>query len=356
MENINQVVVNGQNYEVEDKVARNYYPDTKQSAAVVEQNSYKIVDKNGNTIAEFKSDSDISVLLGGNKENAIVKITKDKVEIGNENTEINIKGLYESLKYNNNEIGLILEHSCAKIPGNNKNIIDPSAGNGIIFGYNNVLHNFNSLIGGTDSSSNHDNTFILGKNLHTHKEGQVIVGEYNYQNGTDQDFYSFTVGGGESTNRNNLVHINKKGAYFKGIGGYNGKDFIAFKSLQDIISDFETRIAALEKNSYKVISFTSNLNVLTSLTINDVKYINKENIVEQLKQLKYCVYNESSAPYNSYCLCIIGNGTKYSNNKIKLVKINLNLSDTVYELPVQIRTINLNDLSFTMENKTITLE
>ena len=247
MGKINKVVVNGQNYEIEDKVARNYYSDTKQSATVTEENSYKIVDKNGNTVAEFKSDSDISIMLGGDEENAILKLTKDKVEIGNENTEINIKGLYKSLKYNNNEIGLILEHSCAKIPGDNKNVIGNEGGNGIIFGYDNKLYGSNSLIGGVDSESLYHNTFVLGKGLFTHKEGQVIIGEYNWLTDTEQDYYSFTVGGGTSTDRNNLVHINKKGAYFKGIGNYDGKNFINNKSLQDIISDFETRIATLEK-------------------------------------------------------------------------------------------------------------
>lgn len=247
MGKINKVVVNGQNYEVEDKVARNYYPDTEQVAAVVEQNSYKIVDKNGNTLAEFKSDSDISIALGGGEENPILKLTKDKVEIGNENTEINIKGLHESLKYNNNEIGLILEHSCAKIPGDNKNIIGIQVGNSIVLGYNNKVYCSNSLIGGTDSTSTDNNTFVFGKGLSTGKEGQVIIGEYNYRSDKNYDFYSFMIGGGDQHEDSNLIHINKKGSYFKGIGGYDGREFIECKSLQDIISDFETRIAALEK-------------------------------------------------------------------------------------------------------------
>lgn len=247
MGKINQVAVNGQNYEIEDKVARNYYPDTKQSAAIVEENSYKIVDKNRNTIAEFKSNSDISILLGRDEENAIIKLTENKVEIGNEKTEINIKGIYESLKYNNNEIGLILEHSCAKIPGDNKNIISSASANSIILGYNNYIGKSNSLIGGTDSNSGDTNTLVFGKKLYTGKEGQVIIGEYNYRSLTEYDYYSFIIGGGETSNNSNLVHINKKGAYFKGIGDYNGKAFINSKSLQQIISDFETRIAALEK-------------------------------------------------------------------------------------------------------------
>lgn len=347
MGKINQVVVNGQNYEVEDKVARNYYPDTEQVAAIAEENSYKIVDKNGNVLAEFKSDSDISIMLGGGEENAILKLTKNKVEIGNENTEINIKGLYENLKYNNNEIGLILEYGCAKLPGDNKNIIYDRAGNGIIFGYNNLMNGPNSLIGGTDCSSGSSNVLVFGKQLTTGKEGQVVIGEYNYRVYTDYDYYSFTIGGGNSDEKSNLIHINKKGSYFKGIGGYEGKEFTDCKSLQDIISNFETRIAALEKNSIRTIFINTNIenNKITKLIIDDKIYETENDIKEAFNNIDYRFCKLSNKYYSYPCFILS------SNNNIVFTSINKTDNSITDNYVITEHIINISDLSLIYSEK-----
>ena len=110
----------------------------------------------------------------------------------------------------------------------------------------------------------------------------------------------------------------------------------------------------MEKNNYKVIDFNINSNVLTSLTVNDVKYTNKEDIVEQLNNLKYCVIKGGGAPYNMWSLCIVGNGTPYST-KIKLVRINMN-TNNIFNLPIIIYEINRNDLSIQFETKVINME
>ena len=354
MGKINQVVVNGQNYEVEDKVARNYYPDTKQSAAIAEENSYKIVDKNGNTIAEFKSNSDISILLGRDEENAIIKLTENKVEIGNEKTEINIKGIYESLKYNNNEIGLILKHSCAKIPGDNKNNISSTSANSIILGYNNYIGKANSLIGGTDSNSGDANTLVFGKKLYTGKEGQVIIGEYNYRSLTEYDYYSFIIGGGETSNNSNLVHINKKGAYFKGIGDYNGKAFINSKSLQDIISDFETRISALEKmTKFGTLSIGTNGSKVISVSLNDKIYTTDEEIKNVLKTLSGSYLDKkSNNNYDSKGFVSFIN-RDVSENEIDYITVQITNTNGFM---ISFTTIDIETLATSYRNKNISFD
>ena len=110
-----------------------------------------------------------------------------------------------------------------------------------------------------------------------------------------------------------------------------------------------------KKNSYKVIKLGISSNTLTSLTVNDINYTNKEDIVEQLNNLKYCVIKGGGAPYNMWSLCIVGNGTPY-NTKIKLVVISMNVNN-LFNLLVNIYEINRNDLSVIQsETKVINME
>ena len=226
MGKINQVVVNGQNYEVEDKVARNYYPDTKQSAAIAEENSYKIVDKNGNIIAEFKSDLDISILLGGDEENAVVKITKNKVEILQKDIIESIKSCI--IKDSNNNV----------INQNASNDIDSNSRNNTIIGRgNNIKYLKNSVAIGnfinTDIGDANENVILGIRPLLHDRTCQLAIG---------------CPEGEGDTKKSNIIYHKYNNTYFKGLGEYNGtNDYNDCKSLQQIISDFETRIAALEK-------------------------------------------------------------------------------------------------------------
>lgn len=117
------------------------------------------------------------------------------------------------------------------------------------------------------------------------------------------------------------------------------------------IKNLTDRVAALEKNSIKIISFNERNNeTLNSLTVNGVEYTNKEDIVEQLKQLKTCFkYNEDRNPYNHYNVCLINQDGR-DLNKMQIVEIN-NPTDTM--IYIYFITINTDTLLVTVKDKDI---
>lgn len=326
MGNINQVVVNGQNYEIEDKTARNYYPDTKQSAAITEENSYKIVDKNGNTIAEFKSDSDISILLGGEEENAVLKLTKDSVKIGTGSTKVLINGKDQSeleldnFKYDkDNNIVEILDKD-------NNDIQNDCINNIVILGNNSIRRLSNSIIIGKNNRLGNDvwknNLILIGNSC-----GVFTDDIYPYSKG-------FIVASGNNNYTNAIVHINER-TYITGIGGYSGIKIESSKSLQYIIADYEsrikkleensntisdlkTRIAALEKNRIRNIYLSENntSDKLIGLTIDDNVYKSEDDIKQALENIDYtfCKIYNNNYNYPSFII--------KQNNYISFISIN----------------------------------
>lgn len=243
MGKINQVAVNGQNYEIEDKVARNYYPDTKQSAAVAEENSYKIVDKNGNTIAEFKSDSDISIMLGGDEENAILKLTKNKVIINNnielkENRYISFgTDTINQIRGNNRDItvGRIVQYYDLN-PENN--------GYSLFLGRNNKY---------SDGGEHRPNNLILGDSNYITGIQNAIFGKNN-KNGNRRKANYTTIFG-----NNNIINAEKNFVIGENIDdadspiakriilGYPVYFDVSGKTLQQRLDDLEKKVDTLEK-------------------------------------------------------------------------------------------------------------
>lgn len=348
MGKINKVVVNGQNYEVEDKVARNYYPDTEQVAAIAEENSYKIVDKNGNVLAEFKSDSDISITLGGGgEENAILKLTKNGFKI--------IRNDFDDyLSLDSNDIYFKDANSKIRTIYSSKTVrylVESQNNNGntdLLLGVNNETKHSNS-----------GNTLILGDSNKSNGIQNIVFGKNNYIGKSNETNYCFVFGNNNiiRKERNIVIGDNIDDADSqiekRIILGYPVYFDVNGKTLQQRLDDLENKVAVLEKNSIKIISFDARNNeYLNSLTVNNVKYTNKEDIIEQLKQLKTCFIYTNGRPYHEYDVCLIHQDNTNAN-KIQIIEFKNPINTMIY---FYYYTIDTNSLLVTLENKFITFE
>ena len=88
MSKINQIIVNGSAYQIEDKENK-YYKNSTQQVTEATEDTYKILNNQGLTLAEFKSNGEFTLTDG---ENDILKYNKKTVTIGNPNATVKIQG------------------------------------------------------------------------------------------------------------------------------------------------------------------------------------------------------------------------------------------------------------------------
>lgn len=89
MNKINKVIINGNAYQIEDKENK-YYKNSTQQVIETAEDTYKILNNQGLTLAEFKSDGNFSLQDGA--DNNIIKYNEKTVTIGNPNATVKIQG------------------------------------------------------------------------------------------------------------------------------------------------------------------------------------------------------------------------------------------------------------------------
>lgn len=181
-----------------------------------------------------------------------------------------INGAWVPVKAGRNSEGNIIEgavaeglntraiHRCSHAEGNNT----------VTAGYCSHAEGENTKAGGSSSHAEGENTLANGVGSHAEGKGVKVLcwyghgeGAYNYDTGS----FIRTLGVGNSeSNRVNaeVVYVKQSNdgnglptpsdpkngyKYLLGIGGYTGKDITeGMKSVQEVISDLESRIAILE--------------------------------------------------------------------------------------------------------------
>ena len=245
---LNQISINGQLYDIQDKSLKDIIILNEGGGLTVKNGNYDIINQLDKLITIGNKNCNIDI-VGEN-------ITINGKEIGYDFIKYDDRGNIIISKENNTIASMATKSTCFgknnTIYGNN-NFVEgdenlSGGDNTHVEGYKNdagtVSSNFAHIEGYNNSISrgngSRNQIHIEGDNNQAKNESEHAQGSWNLSNSGSElkDKTKFSIGIGSSEKRMNAVEVMANGdVYIRGIGDYDGTNYSSAKTLQKVINE-----------------------------------------------------------------------------------------------------------------------
>lgn len=205
-------------------------------------------------------DTNKTFIIEGAGNNVISGTSKNNVILGGSKNQVTENSANHNVTMGRNNVN----NGVAAFVGGSYNTSGIWANGSAVFGQNNTVNATASICSGVYNTINatvvtKGRMSAFGTKLTTNNSDETALGTYNishsindYEHSSSNTALSFGIGA-DTGNKNAFEMLWDGKIFIKGIGGYQGTDTTVqdatIKSLQDIITDLQARIAALEGNS-----------------------------------------------------------------------------------------------------------